>query len=201
MEVGYLYFMNVVEKKEKYTVEEFLDYLDTLEGRAEYYEGEIFNMAGSSHEHSAISLNIGSELRSALRKRPCIVYGPDARLAIDAADAVVQPDVHVICGDQIPSSRSPKLNTNATLVVEVLSPSTHTFDRGRKFKRYGKVPNLQEYMIVEQSSAHVEVLRRQPSGIWGFSSYTGLEEVVVLDSLGITLSMASIYEKVEFGRE
>lgn len=193
--------MNVVEKNERYTVEEFLDYLDTLEGRAEYYEGEIFNMAGGSSDHGLIIANIVGELRAALRSRPCRVYPPDVNLAIDAADSIVQPDVHVTCGPLTPSSRSPKLNTNATLVVEVLSPSTHTFDRGGKFNRYRKVPNLQEYMIVEQSSAHVEVLRRQPSGIWGFSSYTGLDEVVVLDSLGITLPMASIYEKVEFGRE
>ncbi|MFN8397138.1 MAG: Uma2 family endonuclease [Bacteroidia bacterium] len=189
--------MNVVAKHERYTVEEFLSYLDTLEGRAEYYEGEIFNMAGGSSEHGLIIANIVGELRDAMRKRPCRVYPPDVNLAIDAANTVVQPDVHVVCGEPIISNQSPKLNTNATLVVEVLSPSTYSFDRGGKFQRYRKVPNLQEYMIVEQSSYHVEVLRRQESGIWAFSSYDGLEDTVELTSLGITLPMTMIYEKVE----
>ena len=176
-----------------------MEYLESIEGLAEFYAGEIFDMAGGSNVHGLIIGNLHGEIRNELRKKqlPCRVYPPGVNLAIDADSSAVIPDVHVVCGEEIPSTQNANLNTNAVLVIEVASPSTSVYDRGDKFNRYKLVPNLLEYMLVEQSEPHVEMLRKQPSGIWAFESYNSLEETVQLLSLGIELPMAAIYDQVE----
>lgn len=196
----YFYCMGSAEKITQVTVQEYLDYLDSIEGRAEYYDGVIYDLASSSNEHSLMGVNICSELKSGLRNRPnpCRVYGPDAILAIDANSSVVMPDVHVVCGPQITSSQNHKLNTSAILVVEILSPSTSSYDRGKKFDNYRMVPNLLEYLIVEQSEPHVELLRRQPAGLWSFESYSSLSDIVELRSIELNLQLSSIYDLIVF---
>lgn len=182
----------------KATVEDYLTYLDSIDGRAEFEKGVIYDMAGGTNVHSLIGVNVSGELRGFAKSKGCRVYGPDATLAIDATSSVVMPDVHVVCGEETPSSQNQNLNTNAILIIEVLSPSSGTYDRGGKFNRYKHVPNLQEYMLIEQSEPHVEVLRKQPSGIWSFQSYDDLSEVVHLTSIGFDLPMTSIYDQVVF---
>ncbi|MEY3445045.1 MAG: hypothetical protein RLZZ519_3326 [Bacteroidota bacterium] len=179
-------------------MEDYLTYLDSIEGRAEFDAGVIYDMAGSSNAHSLIGVNISSELRSALRSKGCRVYGADANLAIDATVTVVMPDVHVVCGEEIYSVHSNKLHTNAILVVEVLSPSSESFDRGEKFHRYMNVATLQEYVLVDQFQPHVDVLQRLENGTWLFRCYESSAETIHLRSLNIEIPLSSIYAKVEF---
>ena len=182
----------------KATVEDYLNYLDSIEGRAEYYQGVILDMAGSSDAHSLITGNFGTALNNALDELPCRVYGPNSNLAIDLNDAVVMPDVHVVCGKMIYSSQAQKIHTNAILVVEVLSPSSESFDRGEKFHRYMNVATLQEYVLVDQFQPHVDVLQRLENGTWLFRCYESIDETIPLGSLNIQIPLSSIYAKVEF---
>lgn len=95
--------MDMKPKKDQVTIHEYVSYLKSSEGRAEFYDGVIYDMAGSSDEHSLIGMNFGTALNIALGDRPCRVFGADSNLAIDRADAVVMPDVHVVCGKNEPS--------------------------------------------------------------------------------------------------
>ncbi|MBK9452832.1 MAG: Uma2 family endonuclease [Bacteroidetes bacterium] len=190
--------MNAAEKNLRVSANDYLIYLDSIEGRAEFYDGQIFDMAGGSNNHSKIGVNCSSALLSALSHKDCSVYGADANLAIDAANAIVMPDVHVVCGDEKYSNQNSKIHTNAIVVVEVLSPSTGLHDRGGKFHIYMKIPTLQEYVLIDQFQPQVDVLRRSDTGFWLFQSYSGMEEVIHLASLDIDIPLSSIYAKVKF---
>ncbi|MEY3445044.1 MAG: hypothetical protein RLZZ519_3325 [Bacteroidota bacterium] len=193
--------MGTAEKITKVTVHDYLTYLDSIEGRAEYYQGVIFDMAGSSDEHSLIGGNFITALNIALDERPCRVYGPDSNLAIDLDDAVVMPDVHVVCGKNEPSEQNSRLHTNAILVVEILSPSTSSFDRTKKFDKYKLLPHLREYVLVEQTERRIEVFSLNDHHTWEHQVYVDESASIFLASLQITLTMQQIYRKVEFVAE
>ncbi len=190
--------MNVAEKKGKVTILEYAAYLETLEGRAEYVDGVIYDMAGGTDNHSKIGANMIAALHLALAEKECSVFGADSNLEIAAQDASLMPDVHVSCGEPQLSLRGTGFHTNATVVIEVLSPSSVGYDRGDKFHRYMLVPTLMEYLLVDQFQPQVDVLRRMEPGFWSFQSYHGIHEVIHLSSLGIDLTLKAIYAKVTF---
>jgi Uma2 family endonuclease len=85
---------------------------------------------------------------------------------------------------------------NPTLIIEVLSPSTEGYDRGKKFEHYRALESLQEYVLVSQDSHHIERFARQQYGQWLFTDATGLDAVLDLPSIGCTLAVADVYEKI-----
>lgn len=190
--------MNVAEKKKKVTIQEYAAYVQSIEGRAEYYDGVIYDMAEKTDNHSKIGGNVLTALNIALANKNCSVFGADSNLEIEVQDASVMPDVHVSCGEPEISKRGTGFHTNATVVVEVLSPSTAGYDRGDKFHRYMLVADLMEYLLVDQFEPRVDVLRRQETGFWTFQTYFGLDQVILLSSLCIELPLAAIYAKVKF---
>jgi Uma2 family endonuclease len=193
--------MGFAEKITKVSVHDYLTYLDSIEGRAEFYQGVIYDMAGSSDEHALIGGNFLTELNIALRERPCRVYGADSNLAIDLDEAVVMPDVHVVCGKNEPSEQNSRLHTNAVLVVEILSPSTNSYDRTKKFDKYKLLSHLREYVLVEQTEYRVEVFSLNAHQIWEHQVYVDEGASIFLASLQVTITMPQIYRKVDFVAE
>jgi Uma2 family endonuclease len=192
--------MNITMNQANNSVKGYIDYAESNEVRAEYFDGTIRDLDGSSSEHSLILVNIASEIKLALKPKnmPCRVYAANALLAIDQISTILVPDVYVVCGPQLPSAQHASINTAATLVVEVMSESTISFDRGEKFEHYQLIPSLQEYVLVEQVEARVEVFSRRPSGPWKRKVYWGMEDVVKLDSIQVEIPMALIYADVVF---
>lgn len=190
--------MTAVLKPDKVTMQEYLSYLESIEGRAEFYDGVIYDMAGGSDNHGQIGGNVLTALNNALADQPCIVFGADSKLEIEFQETIVMPDVHVMCGGPQLSKRGTGLHTNATVIIEVLSPSTAAHDRGAKFHRYMRIPSLMEYLLVDQFEPRVDVLRRTETVFWSFQSYEGLGAVIHLGSLGIDLPLREIYRKVKF---
>ena len=86
--------------------------------------------------------------------------------------------------------------TNPALLVEILSPSTEDYDRGKKAKLYRAIPSLLELLFIAQDSYEVELYRRQPDGTWSPIEAKGLEPEIALTSIGYTLSLGELYEKV-----
>jgi Uma2 family endonuclease len=115
--------------------EEFLEYLYSIEGKAEWLDGEIYDMAGGSGRHALIGLNIAAELRSAVRKKGCSAFNGDLLVRIPSDRSLCIPDASVICGT--PEFEPPKDNiaSNPTVIVEVLSDETESYCRGGKFKK------------------------------------------------------------------
>lgn len=127
-------------EKDFYTEEEYLVWEEDAFERSEYIDGHIRAMSGGSEPHAAIPVNIGAELRAALRGRGCRVLSSDMK--VWAAGAFYYPDLSVVCGPSAYRGRSKHTITNPLAVVEVLSPSTESKDRGEKFIRYQQIETL-----------------------------------------------------------
>jgi Uma2 family endonuclease len=87
--------------------------------------------------------------------------------------------------------------TNPIVVIEVLSPSTEGYDRGRKFESYRAIPSSKEYLTVSQDKIHVEIHTRQTDDTWLLKDVRD-SGPVKLQSIEVELQLADIYEKVEF---
>jgi Uma2 family endonuclease len=179
----------------------FEDWLEaeraSLEGRTEYLGGEVFAMTGASVEHNAIVVNIASELRTQMKGRPCQVYANDLKVRIRPADAGKYPDLIALCGEhQFQDGRRDVL-LNPSLIGAVLSDSTEAYDRGKKFSIYRQIPSLREYLLVSQHQVLVELYSRADDGRWTLSDFSALTDSVPLPSVGCTLSLAEVYDKVE----
>lgn len=179
------------------TPDEYLTVERRSEHRSEYFDGEIFAMTGASRRHNLISLNVGAELRSQLRGRGCEVYVSDMRVRISAANIYTYPDVVAACGE--PEFEDAEVDTlvNPTLIVEVSSKSTVSYDREAKFDYYRTIPSLLEYVLVSQNTPHVTQYVKQPDGRWLLADIRGAEARVELSSVGCALTLAEIYERVE----
>lgn len=164
--------------------------------RNEYIDGEMVAMAGGSWEHSLIIGNALAELKQQLRGGPCKAHASELR--IQAADGLrTYPDVVVVCGEPAFADEHRDTVTNPKLIIEVLSPTTESYDRGRKFESYRTIPFLEEYVLISQDRPRVERFLRQPEGAWLFVELAGLKEAIQLLSVGCQLNLEAIYEGVE----
>jgi Uma2 family endonuclease len=178
------------------TPEEYLALERQSEYKNEYFDGEIFAMVGASRRHNLITTNITRELSQQLKTKPCEVYSSDMRIRIPNANIYTYADVSVACGE--PKFEDAELDTllNPDLIVEVLSKSTASYDRRQKFAFYRTIESLTGYMLVSQDTSHVEHYAKQPDGRWLLSDYRSTEDVVQLDSIGCSLPLREIYDKV-----
>ena len=189
----------------RYTLDEYLE----LEAKSphekfEYREGIVINMrealamAGGSSEHAVITVNISSGIHSRLKGRDCRVYSPDARVRIPKSTLYTYPDVGVVCGEpQVDSDRfGVQTLLNPNLIVEVLSPSTEDYDRGRKFELYREISSLREYVVVWQTQPRVQTFFRRDDGGWSFDAFAGMDAVAKLLSLNIELPLSEVYANV-----
>jgi Uma2 family endonuclease len=182
------------------TLEEYFRLDEASETRNEYFAGEMFAMAGGSPEHSAISANLIGELRNRLKKRPCTVYESNLRVSVSKTGLYTYPDASVICGGIELDERDTtgKTALNPTLLVEVLSASTEAYDRGKKFDHYSQIPSLRDLLLVSQDEPLVERFSRNRDDTWTRSVARGLGASLELPSIGVTLPLTEVYDKVNF---
>lgn len=185
------------EPHRRVSLEEYLELERSSEEKHEYLDGEVFAMGGASHRHNVIVMNLVGELRARLKDGPCIVYPSDMRVQGSAGEHYAYPDVTVVCEEPRFACEGQDLLTNPLLVIEVLSKTTESYDRGEKFARYRQVPSLMEVVLVAQDRTGVEHFARQPDGRWLATYAEALDEVVSLPALGCELPVAEIYDKVE----
>lgn len=187
--------MTALPHRPTMSVEEYLE-LDrrSVERRYEYIDGYVTMLAGGTLDHAMISANVISVLRSSLRGSPCRVFTSDARVCL-SEKRYVYPDISVSCDErdrgQTDTIQYPRL------VVEVLSPSTEGYDRGRKFAYYRECPTIQEYVLVDTQYPAVEVYRREKDRFWTLHAFD-LNDNVQLASLGIHFSVSAVYEDITF---
>lgn len=181
----------------------FEDYLaaerECIDAKHEYVTGQVFAMVGATYNHNLIITNLARELSTLLKSCPCAVLSSDMRLRIQTTDACLYPDVVVLCDKPAFHDGRKDLLTDATLVAEVLSPSTEGYDRGGKFALYRALQGLRHYLLVSQDHSAVDLFTRQADGRWLLEAYTDPEAQIPLDALGCTLRLAEVYEKVELG--
>lgn len=161
----------------------------------EFFDGEVFAMAGGTPEHALLTANVGGLLFAVLRGRPCRVYAEALRIHIPARGEAAYPDLKVICGDPVLAELDPQAATNPVLIVEVLSDSTEAFDRGDKFHRYQALSSLQDYVLVDQHAPLLELFHRNDDGTWTYTA-AGPGQVLALPGIDATLSVDEVYQGV-----
>ena len=186
-----------LQLKSYLTPEEYLAIERKAEYKSEYFNGEMFAMAGASERHVLIVTNVVAELRGQLRRRPCTVYSTDLRVRVSPTGLYTYPDVVVVCGQAQFADDQKDTLLNPTLIVEVLSESTKDYDRGRKFEHYRTLTSLSEYVLIDQDKHHVEHFVRQPENRWLLSETNRLEDTIHLSSISCDLALAEVYDKVE----
>lgn len=183
----------------KYTIEQYIELEQSSEERYEYFDGEVFAMAGGSLEHAIIATNIAGSLNNKLSGKNCRAINSDMRVKVPADPPYRYPDVTVVCGEPLTEQYLGQVMlVNPVLLVEVLSPTTKDYDKDEKFLGYQSIESFQEYLLVAQDRAHVTRYVRQADNQWLRSDFIGLDSAVELVSLGVTLPLSEIYQGVSF---
>jgi Uma2 family endonuclease len=179
------------------TPEQYLEIERKAPYKSEYYNGAMFAMSGASRAHNLIVASVVSGLYSQLRSTPCEVYPSDMRVRVGATGLYTYPDVVAVCGEPKLADEHFDVLLNPSLLVEVLSPSTEAYDRGRKFEHYQSIESLTEYLLLASDRVHADLFTRQTDGRWLLTSVKRLEDSLDLRSVGCRVDLASVYEKVD----
>jgi Uma2 family endonuclease len=180
------------------TEEEYLLFETEATERHEYYQGEVFAMAGGSVEHARIMMNASREISQRLKGKRCEAFGSDLRVHVDAAGLYTYPDISIICGDIKRHKGRKDTVTNPAVLIEVLSPDTERYDRGQKFDFYREIPSLKEYILISSTRVKAEHFQRQESGQWLLTIYSEPDETLQIQSIGAGIPLSEIYDRVSF---
>lgn len=190
--------MGLPQRVASLTPTEYLKIERTAEFRHEYFNGELFAMSGGSPQHSLIKMNVGGELRTHLKGRPCTAFDSDLRIRIAPTGLFTYPDLSVVCGELEFDDDQRDTVLNPTLLIEVLSDSTEAYDRGKKFEHYRRLASLREYVLISQNSPTVERYLRNPDETWTLTAAAGIENHIHLTSIDVVLSLAEVYDRITF---
>ena len=179
-----------------HTPASYLEFERASEEKHEFLAGEIFAMAGASERHNLIMGNTLASLHGQLRGRDCRVYPSDMRVKIAATGLYTYPDISVVCGGSEFEDDQRDTLLNPAVIIEVLSPTTEAYDRGKKFQHYRTLASLQEYLLIAQDVPRIEHYVRQPDNQWLLSDLGGGSGAVHLPSIGCALALVDVYEGV-----
>ncbi|MYH83425.1 Uma2 family endonuclease [Candidatus Poribacteria bacterium] len=178
------------------TPEEYLAFERKAATKHEYLNGQIVAMSGASFAHNFITVNIATHLNIQLMNGECRVATSDMRVKVTEIDSYFYPDVVVVCGEPVPEDNVFDTLLNPTVIVEVLSPSTETYDRGEKFEHYQQIDSLKDYILISQDKIHVEHYCRQGSR-WLQTEFQELSDVLSLRSIDCELRLQDVYRRVK----
>ena len=147
-----------LNRKPSYTFEEYLKIDRETEERYEYLDGEIYLMAGESGAHGDISMNLAVISGTQMRGTNCRGRIKDTKVLSGASQKTSSPkgmfsypDMVIICGQPQYHDKHEDVIVNPQVIIEVLSESTESFDRGEKFIRYRMWnQTLTDYLLISQ---------------------------------------------------
>jgi Uma2 family endonuclease len=180
------------------TEEEYLALERLEEGRSEFRDGLVVPIEAASFHHEVITANVVGLLWQRLRGRHCTVCPSHLRVFVPSTRLYTYPDALVVCGE--PRFRDGHSDTllNPTLLIEVHSPSSATYDRGKKLAQYRTIEGLAEVLLVAQDRPRMEQHTRDGDR-WHHGVAAGLEACLLLPSVGCELALREVYDKVDFG--
>lgn len=193
--------MQTAEATTRYTPEEYLALEEQAEFKSEYHNGEIIPMTGASFNHNRIITRLCAYLLQALQGKNYEPFSSDVRLWIAKYQKFTYPDLMVIEGQPHPYQDRTDTLTNPKLIIEVLSKSTQDYDQGDKFKYYRSIPDLQEYLLINQYELDVQQYTKTDSDVWMFRAYETAADTIALTSIDVELTVASLYEGITFDSE
>jgi len=194
--------MSAAEKIQKnyISVEEYFEMEKHSEIRHEYYDGEVFAMAGTSLNHNEIIQNIAGILRPIFRPKGFKVLLESVKLEAIKHFYYPYPDLMLTCdADDMDAEYIIK---KPTLIIEVLSKSSVLNDRVAKLRRYKNIASLQYYLIVSQYEFLVELYSRVDDATsWLYDVYEDENDIINFPKLDLKLSLSYIYEGIKMREE
>jgi Uma2 family endonuclease len=190
--------MSQLARRHEYTFREYLELEEVSNTRHEYFDGEIYAMAGGTPEHAALSAAVTIALGTALRGSRYRVFSSDLKVRVRATGFATYPDVTVVCGEPELDPESDTTVVNPIVVVEGLSRSTEVYDRGEKLSQYKQIGSLQECLLVAHDTRRLELHRRGDDRQWIVETAEG-DAALSLASLGVQLSVEDVYRDSPVG--
>lgn len=165
--------------------------------KSEYVNGRVYAMAGASRFHNLIVGNIFAEIRAQTRGRACEAYVNDMRVKVSRTGLYTYPDIVALC--EQPRFEDDHVDTllNPGLIIEVVSPSTESYDRGEKFAHYRRLKTLTEYILISQATSRIEHYRRE-GDTWVLTELSGPDAELSIASVGCVVRFSDIYDRVAF---
>ena len=186
-------------KDQIYTLEEYLELDHHSEEKIEFWDGNVFTLAGVSETHDRIQSNAHFFLRLKLQSRKCRVFLSDMRVDVPAYPPYRYPDLSALCGEaKFNQLGKQQLLANPSVIVEILSDSTADFDRGYKFTYYKSIESFNEYILIAQDRPHVTQFIKQDENNWLNREFNSIAERFYLVSLDCEIELAELYQDVEF---
>lgn len=183
--------------KQKYTLEEYFQIEKESNERFEYFDGEIYSMAGVNQEHDQIESNVHTSIRQKLRGKKCRAFLANMRLKVPSLPPYRYSDGSALCGEAIYEKiGGVDVLVNPQLIIEVLSDSTEKFDRDQKFKHYKSIESFREYLLISQENYFVVHYLKHNEKFWMQTEYDNLTDVINLTTLDCDLTLAEIYEDI-----
>lgn len=180
------------------SVEEYFLLEESADEKHEYYQGEIFAMAGGSIAHNQIVTNTTGELHSFLKGKSCQVFNSDQKIYVETVNLFTYPDLSIVCGEPERWNNRNDILTNPAVIFEVLSKKTQNYDRGNKFKFFRSLPSLKEYVLISSMNFLIERYTKQSSGFWTLRETTNPEETFVVETINFSCPIKDLYLNVAF---
>jgi Uma2 family endonuclease len=190
--------MQTPVKKHQYTIDEYLVIDNQSQLKNEYVNGEILAMTGGTTNHNLIAGNFYIYLRMNLPRKKYNIFINDVRLWIARHRIYTYPDLMVIQDFPLYEGDSNTTVINPVLIVEVLSKSTKNYDQGDKFDFYRSIPDLQEYIMIDQYKYYVKQFAKNSQNQWVLTDYESIDDILQLSSINLSVPLQNIYEEVDF---
>jgi Uma2 family endonuclease len=168
--------------------------------KSEFYNGELFAMAGAKEAHNLIVTNLLREISTFLKNKPCKVYPSDMKVYAHKGNFFTYPDITIVCGKAEFYDTNQDVLVNPEVIIEVLSSTTEKYDRGKKFELYRNNPHVKEYILVSTKEKKIESFFKRETD-WSFRESLETQTQFPIRSLEIELIIDEIYAKVELEEE
>jgi Uma2 family endonuclease len=181
-----------------FTVDEYFALERASDVKHEYIDGEIRDVPGAKRNHGRIAQQLSRLLGNLLAGSDCFIYIADMRVQVDP-EKYTYPDLVMVCGEeQYRDEASVDTLLNPTIVIEIISDSTAHYDYGRKLSLYQSVPSIRQIVLVEQDEPFITWVMRTPDASWSHHTASGLDELLTLTAIGLTLPLREVYATVPF---
>jgi Uma2 family endonuclease len=184
--------------KTRLTEDEYLALERVATVRSEFFNGEMFAMAGGTVRHGIVKDNLVRRIGNALDGTPCRTVSADVKVKVSATGLYTYPDVIIVCGEPQVDRKDQDVLLNPHVILEVLSKSTESYDRGKKFRHFQTIDSLKEFVLISQWEPSVERFHRREDGSWTLTYFEGLDATFRFASLVGELKLSDIYENVTF---
>jgi len=190
------------QPRRKYTLEEYFELERTSDARYEYWDGQVFDMSDVSKEHAQIEMNISIHLGSRLMDQGCRLYPANMRIKVPSLPPYRYGDLSALCGEAIfEEIGGVDMLINPAMIIEVLSSSTESYDRGDKFTHYKSIPSFREYLLVAQHRPHITQFIKHSEDTWLQHEFNDLNDIVYLKSMDCRLELNHIYRNIAFSSD